>query len=94
MEKKSNKIEKQHCQVCNIDIQSLDFASHILGKRHLKKVELANFKQVLIDKSIFVRFIPAKLSNHDTVVNFFGKFGAIARCKVEPNFAIIEFKEK
>lgn len=82
----------KRCETCEINLDEHSFASHILGKKHLKKTESANFKKQLIAKSIFVSRLPSSLTVNDLVI-FFTQFGVIERCKLEPNYAIIEFQK-
>ncbi|KAH0554181.1 speckle targeted PIP5K1A-regulated poly(A) polymerase-like [Cotesia glomerata] len=84
----------RRCEICSLDlIDEYSFHGHLLGKKHLRNVDLEKLKTKKEQNSIFVSPLPQRAQTND-IIEFFTKYGPIHYYKFGPRYVIIEFKNK
>ncbi|XP_072020945.1 speckle targeted PIP5K1A-regulated poly(A) polymerase-like [Amphiura filiformis] len=86
-----------HCSLCDIKITSEKAVQdHLGGKKHQRILDLKNFRQKQVEKSIFVGGLN-KLMSELVLTDHFMKFGDVSKIVIDKDkgqFAIVEFSEK
>ncbi|XP_057328716.1 speckle targeted PIP5K1A-regulated poly(A) polymerase-like [Microplitis mediator] len=84
----------RRCDICSLDlIDEYSLHGHLLGKKHMRNVELNKLKTKKEQNSIFVSRLP-HWAQPDDIIKFFTQYGPIHYYKFGPRYVIIEFKNK